>query len=174
MAGNGSLDKVTLLIVDDSLHIRRLVKTMLRAMGAHYVHEAKDINTALDILTAKPVDLVLTDWMLEDSTANTGMELVREIRRSPIDRVAFVPVLMMTGHTERDNIERARDAGVNELLAKPFTAQTLAQRISALIENPRPFVRTRAYFGPDRRRRHDGPGNDGERRFIVPTVQRES
>ncbi len=164
----GSLEKVSFLIVDDSPHIRRLVVTMLRAMGARQLYEAKDSRRALDVLERTQVDVALVDWMLDDGSGWTGLDVVRRIRKSPIERVAFMPVIMMTGHTERDNIEHARDVGVTEFLAKPFTAHTLYQRLAALIEEPRPFVRTRTYFGPDRRRRGEGPGEAGERRHTTP------
>jgi CheY-like chemotaxis protein len=164
----GSLANVNFLIVDDSPHIRRLVTTMLRGMGAQHLHEAKDSTKALDLLERVPVDVALVDWMLDDGTGRTGMDVVWHLRRSPIEQQAFLPVIMMSGHTERQNIELARDTGVTEFLAKPFTARSLFQRLQTLVESPRPFVKTRSYFGPDRRRRSEGPGEDGERRFVNP------
>lgn len=166
---SGSLTKISVLIVDDSLHIRRLAMTMLRSFGCTNIIEAKSAQQALDILNRKTVDLALIDWMLEDR-GQTGMHLIREIRRSPHEHITYLPVIMMTGHTERDNIENARDAGVTEFLAKPFTAKNLHARISALIDQPRPFVKTRSFFGPDRRRRDDAPPGK-ERR--LHTARRE-
>jgi DNA-binding response OmpR family regulator len=64
---------------------------------------------------------------------------------------------MLSGHTELQRICEARDAGVNEFLAKPISARALYSRMMSLIANPRPFVRTATYFGPDRRRRDVGP-----------------
>jgi len=60
---------------------------------------------------------------------------------------------MVTGHTERHHIEAARDAGVNEILAKPITVAGLTQRIEEIVLRPRPFLRTASYIGPCRRRR---------------------
>jgi response regulator RpfG family c-di-GMP phosphodiesterase len=60
---------------------------------------------------------------------------------------------MVTGHAERPLLERARDAGVHEFLAKPVSASMLYARLQRVIENPPPFVRSDTYFGPDRRRR---------------------
>ncbi len=169
---SGSLAKVSILIVDDSAHIRRLVVTMLRNFGCEHITEAKNARQALDILNRRPPDIALIDWMLEDSHLN-GMELVSEIRRSSNDELSYMPIIMVTGHTERDNIELARDKGVTEFLAKPFTARGLFSRISALIEQPRPFVKTRTYFGPDRRRRNLGPAEDGERRNTVAIKEKK-
>jgi len=106
----------------------------------------------------------LIDWMLAESQHN-GTDLVKHIRRSPHDHLIYLPIIMMTGHTDRENIETARDAGITEFLAKPFTAKGLHTRLVNLIEQPRPFVRTSTFFGPDRRRRNTEPPENGERRL---------
>ncbi len=67
----------------------------------------------------------------------------------------MVPVIMMTGHSERHRIEEARDAGITEFLAKPISARSVLERMIEVIEHPRPFVRTKSYFGPCRRRKND-------------------
>jgi DNA-binding response OmpR family regulator len=65
-----------------------------------------------------------------------------------------VPIIMITGHTEKHQVEAARDAGITEFLIKPITAQSLFSRITEVVERPRAFVRCESYFGPDRRRRN--------------------
>jgi DNA-binding response OmpR family regulator len=75
------------------------------------------------------------------------------VRTSEKSSNHFVPIIMITGHTEKENILAARDAGVTEFLAKPITAQSLFNRIAEIVERPRAFVRAEGYFGPDRRRR---------------------
>ncbi len=161
---SGSLANVHVLIVDDSKHICRLVATMLRSYGCKNLVEAKTAQQALDILNRQHIDIALVDWML-DERAHTGLDLIRQIRRSPHENLTYLPIIMMTGHTERDNIERARDAGMTEFLAKPFTAKNLHSRLVALIEQPRPFVKTRSFFGPDRRRRNEDIPPENDRRF---------
>jgi len=84
-----------------------------------------------------------------------GIAFTQEVRLSHKSPNPYVPIIMITGHTERHRVEAARDAGVTEFLAKPITAQNLFLRIAEIIERPRPFVRAGAYFGPDRRRRRD-------------------
>ena len=64
---------------------------------------------------------------------------------------------MLTGHSELARVQEARDSGIHEFLAKPISAKSLFTRIAAIIENPRPFINTDAYFGPDRRRQDIGP-----------------
>lgn len=161
----GALSQFHFLIVDDSAHIRRLVVAMLRCYGCTQISEARTAQQALEVLNRAPaVDIALIDWMLAESQHN-GTDLVKHIRRSPHDHLVYLPIIMMTGHTDRENIETARDAGITEFLAKPFTAKGLHTRLVNLIEQPRPFVRTSTFFGPDRRRRTMDPPTGEERRL---------
>ena len=73
-------------------------------------------------------------------------------------------LVMLTGHTSLERVHQARDAGVNEFLAKPVSSKTILSRLVSVIEHPRPFVRTRSYFGPCRRRRRDDEYHGPERR----------
>jgi two-component system, chemotaxis family, chemotaxis protein CheY len=81
-----------------------------------------------------------------------GLELVRMIRQPGANANPYVPIIMLTGHSEKNRVLRARDAGITEFLAKPISATALYERILTLVANPRPFIRTKTYFGPDRRR----------------------
>src|SRR5690606_25691919 len=92
-----------------------------------------------------------------------GVEFTRLVRNSPDTANPYLPVIMMTGHSERTRVYEARDAGVNELVVKPITAKAILDRIQAVIFRPRPYVKTDGYFGPDRRRT-DAPGYRGPRR----------
>ena len=74
------------------------------------------------------------------------------IRQPGANANPFVPIIMLTGHTEKDRVTAARDAGITEFLAKPISAKALYQRIVNVVANPRPFIKTKTYFGPDRRR----------------------
>jgi DNA-binding response OmpR family regulator len=81
----------------------------------------------------------------------------------------FVPIIMLTGHTEAYRVMRARDVGVTEFLAKPVSAQTLYRRLVSIVENPRQFVRAAGFSGPERRRRKGEARIGDERRADVPT-----
>src|SRR6202140_2331278 len=74
------------------------------------------------------------------------------IRQGGANANPYVPIIMVTGHSEKKRVIGARDAGVTECLAKPVSAKALYQRIFNAVPNPRPFIKTRTYFGPDRRR----------------------
>jgi DNA-binding response OmpR family regulator len=90
-----------------------------------------------------------------------GIDFVRLLRNSPDSPNQMAPVIMITGHSTMQRVQEARNAGVNEFLAKPLTARGVIERITQVVEHPRPFVRAGEYFGPDRRRRadplYDGP-----------------
>jgi two-component system chemotaxis response regulator CheY len=156
-----NLSKLRVLVVDDSKNMRMLVKTVLNALGVTVVREANDGQAGLQELRSGPVDVAIVDWMMEPMD---GLEFVRQVRTAEDSPNPFLPIIMMTGHTERHRIFKARDAGVTEFLAKPITAKTLLLRITNIIEHPRPFVRAKGYFGPDRRRRNEdyqGPERRG-------------
>jgi two-component system, chemotaxis family, chemotaxis protein CheY len=141
---------VKALIVEDNHHMRVLLRSLLNTLGITHVYEASDGAEAFALLRDRQPDLVLTDLTMEPID---GISFVRELRQSPHSPNPYIPVVMVTGHTERRRVETARDAGVTEFLAKPVTAHNLFSRIAEIMERPRAFVRCDTYFGPDRRRR---------------------
>lgn len=146
------LDQLKILLVDDNHHMRVLLIELLRAVGINKVFEATDGAEGLQMMRAHPVDIVMTDLAMEPLD---GIDFVRLLRNSPDSPNQMVPVIMVTGHLTMRRIQEARDAGVNEFVAKPITARNVLERLQLIIDHPRPFVRTDDYFGPDRRRRND-------------------
>jgi len=161
-----SFDKLRILVVDDNQHLRKLVITILQAFGAIEIFEASDGNRAWAMLREVRPDVVILDWQMDGMN---GLELTRMIRTSSQSPNPFVPIIMLTGHTHLDHVRQARDAGVNEFLAKPVSARAIMSRLVAIIEHPRPYVRTKSYFGPCRRRRAIGEYRGPERR--VPETE---
>ncbi|MCZ8122963.1 MAG: response regulator [Tagaea sp.] len=153
--------KIRVMVVEDNPHMRKLLKALLEAIGVGEIVEATDGGVAWMLMKQNPVDFALIDWEMYPVN---GLTLVRKIRTEPDSPNHFLPIIMVTGYTERERVMRARDVGVTEFLAKPVSAQTLAQRIEELIERPRPYVRTREYFGPCRRRKKGGIYIGPERR----------
>jgi two-component system chemotaxis response regulator CheY len=149
MSGSG-FENLKVLVVEDNQHMRALLRSLLNSLGIHEVHEASNGDSALDVLRERKCDLILTDLVMKPID---GLELAHEVRTSEKSSNPFVPIIMITGHTEKHHVMAARDAGVTEFLAKPITAQSLFTRIAEIVERPRAFVRTENYFGPDRRRR---------------------
>lgn len=149
-----------ILIVDDNQHMRVLLAEILRAIGVNAIYEANDGAEGLQMMRAHAVDIVMTDLSMQPLD---GIDFVRLLRNSPDSPNQMIPVIMVTGHSTMKRVAEARDAGVTEILTKPLTARGVIDRITRVINHPRPFIRTDDYFGPDRRRRND-PSYEGPRR----------
>ena len=142
-------NKLRFLICDDNPHMRRILRTLLHSFGAREAYEAEDGATALEMYTHYVPDIIITDWSMP---IFDGLELTQMIRQPGANANPYVAIIMLTGHSEKKRVVAARDAGVTEFLAKPISAKGLYQRIVNVIANPRPFIKTKTYFGPDRRR----------------------
>ena len=116
-------------------------------------------NPGLRCLIVRGPDLVLIDW----APNFDGIGLLNKIRTDPESLNPFVPVIMVTAHSEATRVIEARDAGMTEYLTKPVSAKRLYQRISAIVETERPFVRISEFFGPDRRRKKAEPKGQDRR-----------
>ena len=149
-----------ILLVDDNQHMRVLLTEILRAIGVKLIFEAADGAQALQMLRGNPIDIVMTDLAMEPLD---GIDFVRLLRNSQDSPNPMVPVIMITGHSTMRRVSEARDVGVSEFLSKPVTARGVIERITRVVDHPRQFVRSREYFGPDRRRRDD-PSYAGPRR----------
>lgn len=156
------LKALRILIVDDNRHATEIVKSILGSLGAEEIFDAQTPDRAFEIIRAISIDLVVLDQNL--GKGDEGTQLVRRIRTDPTAPNPYLPILMLTGYTEHRRVTAARDAGVSEFLSKPFTITGLLARIDVLIQQPRPFVRSPDYFGPDRRRRNDPRYTGPERR----------
>ena len=142
-------NKLRFLVCDDNAHMRRILRTLLHSFGAREVYEAEDGATALEMYSHYVPDIVITDWSMP---IFDGLELAQMIRQPEGAGNPYAPIIMLTGHSEKRRVMVARDAGVTEFLAKPISAKGLYQRILNVVANPRPFIKTKNYFGPDRRR----------------------
>ncbi|HEY0103902.1 MAG TPA: response regulator [Brevundimonas sp.] len=156
-----SLGSLKLLLVDDNAHMRAIATAVLQSAGIRSVREASDGGAALQSLRDYPADLVIIDFNMFPLD---GVEFTRLVRNSPDSVNPYLPIIMMTGHSEKSRVYEARDAGVTEFLVKPITAKAVLDRIQAVIFHPRPFVKTDGYFGPDRRRTQSGSYNGPMRR----------
>jgi two-component system, chemotaxis family, chemotaxis protein CheY len=161
-------DRLKVLVVDDNVHMRKLVVTILQAFGVMQIYEADNGERGWNILRESNPDVLILDWVMEGMS---GLDLIQMIRTNPASPNPFVPVIMLTGHTSLDHVRQARDAGVNEFIAKPVSVKTMMSRLVAVIEHPRPYVRTNGYFGPCRRRRGAEEYRGPERRSENPKQQ---
>ena len=117
------------LIVDDFSTMRRIIKNLLRELGFTNSVEADDGATALPILKAGGIDFLITDWNMPNMP---GIELLRQVRGD--DTLKHIPVMMVTAEASREQIVQAAGAGVNGYIVKPFTAQTLQEKIEQIFE----------------------------------------
>ncbi|MBL6749024.1 MAG: chemotaxis response regulator CheY [Nevskia sp.] len=124
------MDKNTrILIVDDFSTMRRIVKNLLHDLGFLNTAEADDGRSAWALLQGTPIDFVITDWNMPGMT---GLDLLKNIRAD--ERMARLPVLMVTAEAQRDQIIEAAKAGVNGYIIKPFTAVTLKEKIDKIAQ----------------------------------------
>ena len=119
---------IRFLVVDDFSTMRRIIKNFLTDLGYNNVAEADDGKTALPILKTGNVDFLITDWNMPGMP---GLELLREVRNDPATKK--LPVLMVTAEAKREQIGEAAQAGVNGYVVKPFTAQTLKEKIDKIL-----------------------------------------
>ncbi len=145
----GYLENVKILIIDDIPFTCMLVRQILKVLGARDIKEASDGSMALKLMQSFEPDLIILDWEMEPMN---GIEFAQNVRDSGEDANPFVPIIMLSGHSTLAHVIEARDAGITEYVTKPFTAKSLISRIQTVINSPRPFVRTKGFFGPDRRR----------------------
>ena len=148
------------LVVEDNPHMRRIIRTLLQGFGSREIYEAADGVAGLEAFNKYTPDIVIMDWAMP---VFDGLDFARMIRQPDTNASPFTPIIMLTGHSERKRVTAARDAGVTEFMVKPVSATALHQRIVNVVANPRRYIRTKSYFGPDRRR-NSTPGYSGPER----------
>jgi two-component system chemotaxis response regulator CheY len=116
------------LIVDDSSTMRRIIINTLNKLGHQDVQEAGNGKEGLERLTSGSVDMIITDWNMPEMS---GIDFIRAVRTS--SNVKDVPVLMVTTNAAKDDIVEALKAGVNSYVVKPFTPETMKEKIEAVL-----------------------------------------
>lgn len=159
------LRHVDVMIADPDDKIRALVKDVLHNAGFRNFVLVGNGHDALEKMRSQNIDLLITDWRMQPVD---GIELIDYVRTRPDSPNPYLPIIMLTGKAERRDVATARDIGVTEFLVKPFTAKALFERLVMVIENPRSFILSDDYHGPDRRRRTDIPPSGEDRRKTPP------
>lgn len=157
------LSQVSFLVVDDSHFSRSMIRTVLRSMGVQQtnIHEAADGLDAMQALEIIDPDIAIIDYMM---VPIDGIALTETIRRKEGAKFQTVPIIMLSAYSELGLIARARDAGVNEYVAKPVSVEALYLRIEEVICRPRQFVIAENFRGPDRHRHPDAKYRGPRRR----------
>lgn len=151
------INSLRVLIVEDNVHFRTLIRTILEALGVGKMEEATDGASAIEVLNRFDADLAIMDWKMDGVD---GLQCLKRVRSDADSPNRFLPVLMVTGFADEELAREARNAGVNDFLSKPISAKSLLSRIVAVLESERPFIEAGGYFGPDRRYQEqpfDGP-----------------
>lgn len=144
------LKNLRVLVIDDNMPVRMLIRSILVDLGFANVDMAENTAQGWELYCEQLPDVILVDWRMDQDDA---LEFIKRIRRDPYSPAKDTPVIMMTGYTNKERVLQARDAGITEFLIKPFTVDTLVNHFTHLIEKPRDFVIAQNFIGPDRRRR---------------------
>lgn len=160
MLHNLNFDGLTFLVADAGDNFRKIAVGMLRDFGASNIVEARDGNDVLARLGRSQVDMLLCDAFL---TGINGFDLTKKIRLEENPH-RYIPIVILSSHTQQGNVERARDCGANMVIAKPLSPRSLYSRLVWAAENERAFIESPTYCGPDRRFKIEGfPGGVGRR-----------
>ena len=146
--------KLAVLVLDDSKFMLNLTESILKSYGFGNVVLASSVNESEIKLAQYEFDFAFVDWHMEPQE---GLEFVRRVRAGATGPNPYLPMVMLTGHGSAAHVCKARDAGVNSFLVKPMSGESVYRHIVALVEDRRPYIRTRSYIGPDRRRADVGP-----------------
>ena len=161
MAAGGHAQSV--LVLDDNRFQQQVLRMILIGLGVKEIATAKDVDEALQILSEQKFDLVIADYRLGGKSGADFTRLVRGAREGG-DR--FIPIIACTSDTMPEVIRELRDAGADEILGKPVSAQAVAAKMDAVVNARRRFVSSSDFFGPDRRRQSRGPVAGSERRGL--------
>lgn len=152
-------DKICVMVIDDNTFMRDLLVNTIKAFGIEKTLSEPDCATAIKRLKLSKtdpvaagigtVDMIISDYLMDGIDGNLFLHWIRTNQAVP-DR--FVPFVMVSGAADQFVVAQARDTGVNEFMAKPFSAKSVADHILTIVNSPRQFVLAPGYFGPDRRR----------------------
>jgi DNA-binding response OmpR family regulator len=152
--GMRSIDfsNISVLVAEYNNYMRQTIRSILRTFNIVDIIEMQNPDDAWDMFCATPPDVVFADW----APGFNGMGLLQKIRRDPKSPNPFVPIIIVTSMSDKKNVLTARDLGMTEFLAKPFSPKQIFLRLRIVAEQPRAFIKTGNFFGPDRRRRNLG------------------
>lgn len=156
-----NISGLTFLLVDPNPHSSAIIHGILRGFGANRIIEARTAADAIQSLNDQKIDMMMVEPNLE---GGKGLSFIRAIRQDPNNPFRAIPILVVTGDTRPSVIKAARDCGAHMVIAKPMSPASLYERLTWVAFNPRTFIETKTYFGPDRRFKIEGfPDGKGRR-----------
>jgi two-component system, chemotaxis family, chemotaxis protein CheY len=167
------VSKLSVVVVDDNRNFLKLVRSILRNFGIKDCTVFDDPTGALSYLEIHSVDCVLTDLVMPKMN---GFELANKIRHSTVIPNRLLPIIMVTGHANRENIKKAIASGIDEVLVKPFRPTELQRRLTAIAANPRRYIRTEGGEATDQPRGAGAtaPGPEQRAAAAVQAVRRRA
>ncbi|GIU67399.1 response regulator [Candidatus Phycosocius spiralis] len=145
-----------ILLVDDHSHIRIILTSILNGLGLFDLTTADRADRALQRLESEHIDILITDFRMPGMSGIALAERIRSEARARMPRFnAAIPIIMITSFGTKNCLVAARDAGIDEFLAKPFTTIGVAERLDAVLNMHREFIVSDTYIGPCRRRKID-------------------
>jgi two-component system chemotaxis response regulator CheY len=143
------IGQLKVLIVDDEPSMRKVTRALLQAIGVKSIFDAYDGRSGLEAICARAPDLVILDW---EMPSPNGPEFMRAVRTPESFPMPDVPIIMLTGHSERSRVIEAMQVGVNEYLIKPVSSTALLARIVSILAKPRRMTKNGDYYGPEPRK----------------------
>lgn len=125
-----AIDKsIKVLVVDDFSTMRRIVKNILNSLGFDNIEEAEDGAEALKKVKAGGIGFIISDWNMPNMM---GIDFLKEVRAD--DNTKEIPFLMVTAEAQKENVMEALQAGVNDYIVKPFTADLLEEKLTSIYD----------------------------------------
>lgn len=144
------LGKLRILIVDSNVFVAKTLFSILEEFGVAKIITCHSLEDAEKIFSTYAIDCIFVDFMIDN---RAGLEFIKKLRTEKSSKnPASIPVVLITGFTDIDTITMARDAGVNEVVGKPFSAAHILLKLGSAIRNDREFIDVEEYVGPNRRR----------------------
>jgi two-component system, chemotaxis family, chemotaxis protein CheY len=140
---------IKVLIVEDEHYSRKVIRTLLTAIGCTKIKDVAGGPAGLDAIVSYHPDIVLLDW---EMPGMNGAEFMRTVRAPATFSYPEVPIIMLTGHGERSRVVEAVQLGVHEFLLKPVSSTALLTRILSVLTKPRTIVQRGNYYGPEPRK----------------------
>jgi two-component system chemotaxis response regulator CheY len=156
-----------ILVVDDSHSMRKLLRAMIEAADYKNVTESDNGPDAILRIEKGECDLLVTDWKMDPMD---GLELSKRVRAMSNLKLATMPIILVSAFCDKELVAKARDYGINEVMAKPVAAKVIQAKVESLLTVPTSFVRAPEYKGPDRRRHRQGYDGQEKRRPNPPAI----
>lgn len=157
------------LLVDPNRYERTLLRSLLLQLQAKQIVEVGDAVEAAKVLQNENVDFMMLEY---DLPRINGIQFVHGVRRGKCGRKNIeIPIFILSSRRDAESVGKARNCGIHFFIAKPFSLQTMRDRIYTTLTKPRDFIRAENYVGPDRRwGERDDDDNDHQPVFKKPVV----